>query len=67
MSEQPKTEPIPELVGKTIVEANFVDGGVWFDVLIRTDDGHTITSGGYKADAQASLANTETTLREWDW
>jgi len=59
--------PIPELIGRTIVAADFVDGGVWFDVEIVTDDGHTIRSGGYKADASASLHRGDETLKEWEW
>lgn len=59
--------PIPELIGRTIVAADFVDYGSSFDVAIVTDDGHTIASGGWKADASASLHRGGETLKEWEW
>ena len=64
----PENAPIPELIGQTITKAEYIDGGVWFDVEITTADGHVIRSGGYKSDATASLdAPDGTTIRESNW
>lgn len=62
-------ESITELQGATIKSASYVegDGGSWFDIEIETEDGLTITSGGYKADAGASLTRGDETIKEWNW
>ncbi len=54
---------IPELVGKTISAAEYVDG-VYVEITV--DDGHTIVAGGYKAEAEARLCLNGAELRGWE-
>lgn len=62
-----KRTPIHELIGQTITKAECVDHDAWFEIEITTNDGRTITSGGYKSDASAKLQVGGQTVREWPW
>lgn len=62
-----KRTPIHELLCQSIVKAEYVDHGAWFEIEITTNDGRFFASGGYKPDASAELQVGGQTVRKWPW